>query len=246
MSELSRALKRLRDLCRVHARTLGEIATRGEGGVQGIGTVGYYLAARSQGIFMKSDQRPKVRPVQQTSIADKVFAPVGLGRKQIALTRVHPLVVLADMRRGSLVSLERYLIQEGGISDPAIALELQKLIAGGRTGSKFKLLVVESTAVLKRKVGRKSAAGRAPTPAELDLATRYEAVEENGIAAALVEAAAGKSSTSHVRQVVKRVRKHRADIAAAEAKAAARESALKEGQDRKAQALQTLRDRKPV
>ena len=195
---------------------------------------------------MKSDQRPKVRPVKQTSIADKVFAPVGLGRKQIALTRVHPLVVLADMRRGSLVSLERYLIQEGGISDPEIALELQRLIAGGRTGTKFKITVVENGTVAKRKGGRPRTAGRAPTTAELDLTARYEAVEEHGIAAALIEAAAGKCSTSQVRQVVKRVRKYRAEIAAAEAKVAARASSLKAGQERREQALQTLRDKKNV
>lgn len=106
---------------------------------------------------MTKPKRKQVRPVEQASITDKRFRRLVPTSVRIDLQKmVHPLVVLADLRNGSLASLTRYLAQEGGISDRAVAIELRKLISGSKYRSRYRLLVVEHPDRPKNKGGRPS------------------------------------------------------------------------------------------
>lgn len=85
--------------------------------------------------------RKRVIPVEQTSILDKTFKPL-IDRSRQLRPKIHPLIVLADLRKGSLAILDRYIAQEGGIPDRQVAIEVRKLISGSPSRSRFRLLVV--------------------------------------------------------------------------------------------------------
>lgn len=85
----------------------------------------------------------RLRPVEQTSILDKRFRRALPDSKRMAKVKVHSVMVLADLRKGSLVSLDRYLAQEGGIPDRAVAIELRKLISGSASRTAYRLMVVD-------------------------------------------------------------------------------------------------------
>lgn len=87
-------------------------------------------------------KRQQVRPVEQVSILDKSFRKVARPSRLEVQPTVHPLVVLADLRKGSLVSLDRYLAQEGCLRDREVAVELRKLISGSACRTPYRLLVV--------------------------------------------------------------------------------------------------------
>lgn len=92
----------------------------------------------------RTSKRKQVRPVERMSIADKRFKRVAPTHLRIGSEKiVHPQVVIADLRRGSLASLDRYVAQKKGIPDRRIALELRKLISGSPCRSPFRLLVIE-------------------------------------------------------------------------------------------------------
>lgn len=101
-------------------------------------------------------ERKQVRPVEQTSIINKRFERVASTSKRVIPRTVHALMVLADLRKGSLTSLTRYLAQEGGIPDRAVAIELRKLISGSVHRSRYRLLVVEHPDRPRNKGGRPS------------------------------------------------------------------------------------------
>ena len=126
---------------------------------------------------MKSQKpkRKRFRPVEQGSLIDKRFKPAIERSRRLSL-KIHPLVVLADLRKGSLTSLDRYLAQEGGIPDREVAVELRKLISGSRNRSQFRLLVIEHPDGQKNKGG--APAGKRTSQVERynKIATRYRQV----------------------------------------------------------------------
>jgi hypothetical protein len=90
---------------------------------------------------MKRPKREHLRPIKITSLADKKFTPVLSVKKRINLK--YPRMVIADLRRGSIGSLDRYLYKTKGVIDRAVALELRKLISGTIKRTKFRIIVVE-------------------------------------------------------------------------------------------------------
>lgn len=115
---------------------------------------------------MTDPKRMLLRPVPQTSILDKRFRPVLETTKRVRSTRVHPLVVLADMKRGSLKSLARYLEQENGIPDAMIARRLRAMITGDVCDSDFQIRVIDHPDLPKAKGGRPAGQSRTPTRVE--------------------------------------------------------------------------------
>lgn len=112
-------------------------------------------------------ERKQVRPVEQVSITDKRFRQVVVVSMRVTSRKVHPLVVVADMRKGSLASLTRYLAQEGRKPDRAVIVELRKLISGSVYRSNFRLMVVEHPDRPKNK------GGRPPSEQDEDTRDRY-------------------------------------------------------------------------
>jgi hypothetical protein len=93
---------------------------------------------------MKRPKREHLRPIKNAALADKKFTPALRVKKRINLKGVaHPLIVIADLRRGSIGSLDRYLYKTKGVIDRAVALELRKLISGSIERTKFRIIVVE-------------------------------------------------------------------------------------------------------
>lgn len=112
-------------------------------GLQAIRASAIKLAQSGSRMTKSGDRRKRVKPIEQPSIGDKRFRRVLTPSKRITSLKVHPLIVLADLRRGSLVSLTSYLAQERSIPDRAVALELRKLISGSVYRSQYRLLVIE-------------------------------------------------------------------------------------------------------
>lgn len=102
---------------------------------------------------MKSDKRPKIRFVPQVSIEDKVFKSRVEVSKRAPRSTAHPLIVLADLQRGSLKSLDRYLAKHKGISDSEVALVLRALISGRYPSIKYRIEVTRHPDSPKNKGG---------------------------------------------------------------------------------------------
>ena len=126
---------------------------------------------------MKPPKR-QVRAVSVPSITDKKYNRVIEDRKTVDLDRmrVHPLLVIGDLRRGCLKSLQKYLIQESGIPDAAVALALQKLIAGSPAEAKFQLAVIEHPDRPSAKGGCPPKTTLKPTQKRLDSVEKVEAL----------------------------------------------------------------------
>lgn len=86
----------------------------------------------------------------------------------------HPCEVLVDLRAGSLVGLDRYLKQTGGIADREIAVELRKMLFGSPARTRFRLAVTEHPGAERRKGGRPSTRCNPPRPAEFLVAMEFE------------------------------------------------------------------------
>jgi uncharacterized protein YoaH (UPF0181 family) len=88
---------------------------------------------------MDKKSRVRVRPILNVGVRDKKFKRRGL-QTPIPL---HELVVLMDLEKGVLASLDQYLAKHKGIPDRRIALALRKLISGSAQRSQFRLVVVK-------------------------------------------------------------------------------------------------------
>lgn len=154
--------------------------------------------------IMATKQRKQIRPVEVTSVLDKRFTPVIETRQRITITTVHPLMVVIDLRRGCLTSLERYLRQEGGLPDPEVVAELQKLLSGK---SRFMLAVAERG----NKGGRPSKGNRKPTRLEFAVADAFEKGKSKGMSASLHSSLADEHGISidTVKAWIRKVRKYR-------------------------------------
>lgn len=125
---------------------------------------------------VKRPDRKHVRPISGTGVGEKQCEPVVTGLpKRIDLRKVtHPLIVVADLRRGSLASLDRYLAKHKGIPDYAIAVELRKLISGSLTRSRFRLAVIEHPDTPMDVGGRPSALNANLSTSQLQIVGRYK------------------------------------------------------------------------
>ncbi len=99
-------------------------------------------------------KRRAIRALGRAFVMEKRFQPLFTASTRVTRGQVHAWIVLADLRNGSLASLDRYLAQQGGISDRAVAIELRKLIAGSQHRSPYRLMVIEHPDRIKSKGGR--------------------------------------------------------------------------------------------
>lgn len=141
---------------------------------------------------MDSGRRLQVRPIQKLSSARKKFERVFSKRKRISIPPGHPGIVVRDLRRGCLESLEIYLGQERVMWDREVALELRQLIVGRPSRSHYRLLVVEHPDRPKSKGGRPSQNGR-PSDLAFRVAEEFQVAKRPG----QVEAAAQLIAETH-------------------------------------------------
>lgn len=133
----------------------------------------------------------QVRLVEETSIMRKRFRKVIDTPRRVVLRTVHPLFVLRDLRKGSLESLDRYLAQNRGIPDRAVALELRKLLSGSRFRTPHRLILVEHPDGPKSKGGRPKQGLRKCSRVEVEVARAFEELRRHGPSdSAAVEVAA--------------------------------------------------------
>jgi len=191
--------------------------------------------------------RQQVRPVEQTSILDKRFKRVFPVSKRMNKSKIHPLMVIADLRKGSLVSLERYLAQEGGIPDRGVAIELRKLISGSACRTPFRMLVVDHPGKPKSVGGRPRKAGRRSSKKDREIALAYEtAIPEAGKVYGAVKQVADERKTSEasVKRALKAVQREVVDTQAEECKEAQRQQSAAEAAKLREGALANLRARR--
>ena len=103
---------------------------------------------------MSKSKKIQVRPVHQTSVGDKQFRRVLLAEKRIEKNILHPIVVVADLKKGSLNSLARYIREKGSIADSEICKEILNLIEGQYEQSRFRAIVVDHPDAPSDKGGR--------------------------------------------------------------------------------------------
>lgn len=113
-----------------------------------------------------------VRPITSPGISGTKFRPLVQGRRVQSLP-AHPLVVIGDLRAGSLRSLDTYLKRHRGIPDRQVALELRKLLSGSPARTKFRLVVVDHPNLPPDDGGRPESKSDAPTRAERELYAEY-------------------------------------------------------------------------
>ena len=90
---------------------------------------------------MSKIKKISVRPVEQTSVIDKKFQRVMNTTKRVKIKTSHPAIVLADLKKGSLTSLARYIRETGNIADREVCQQLLMLIDGSYDQTSFRILV---------------------------------------------------------------------------------------------------------
>lgn len=193
---------------------------------------------------MNETKRIQIRPVKTAGVLDKKFQPVAPKGKRVTAKTVHPLVVIADLRRGSLASLDRYIAQQQGIPDREVALELRKLISGSRHRSDYRMIVIDHPDKPKNVGGRRSSKNRRPTKVEFEVARDLRDLKRKGEVEAAVATvmAKHKLKKSAVYGYAERVAKFEAAESVAMAKALERERHEQEALLRRAEALKNLRN----
>lgn len=129
-----------------------------------------------EALTVKRPDRKHLRPITKTGLSEKQFKPaITELRKRVDLRNVvHPLFVVADLRRGSVARLDRYLAKHKGIPDHAVALELRKLISGSPCRSKFRLIVVQHPSTPIDVGGRQRVSNAALSVKEQQIVARYK------------------------------------------------------------------------
>lgn len=136
-----------------------------------------------------SRKRRRVGQVQTVGLLMKRFNPVTHVRKRVKPRKIHPLIVIRDLREGCLDSLEAYLFQEKGIPDPAVAIELRKLLVGSPSRSHHRLICIDHPRGPKSKGGRPKGNG-IPTERNFQIAHAVRETAKKGeIEGAVLEVA---------------------------------------------------------
>jgi hypothetical protein len=147
---------------------------------------------------MKRPKRERLRPIKNAALADKQFTPVLPVKKRINLKKiVHPLTVIADLRRGSISSLDRYLSKTKGVIDREVAVELRKLISGPIQRTKYRLIVVEHPQTPKDEGGRPKAHMQIPSAKVFAVADEFAELRKRYKAESAVTTVAKKHGISH-------------------------------------------------
>lgn len=124
---------------------------------------------------MKLPPRQHLRPLKSDGAQVKKFRRLIEPQKRV--TKVdHPLMVVNDLRRGSLASLNRYLATHRGIPDHMVAVELRKLISGSAERTQYRLVVVQHPGAPKHTGGRPRSNATEPSTRDWEIVARYEAL----------------------------------------------------------------------
>lgn len=114
------------------------------------------------------------RPITSAGVSGKQFRRL-VSSPRIGSIPAHPLVVIGDLRAGSLASLDAYLKKHRGIPDKEVALELRKLLSGSSARSKFRMVVVDHPDLPADRGGRPKSKTQVPSSEELDMVDEYRA-----------------------------------------------------------------------
>jgi hypothetical protein len=158
------------------------------------------------------------------------------GSKRVQLPAEHPLVVIYDLRRGCLSSLNLYLAKHGGIPDRGVALELRKLIGGSRYRTDYRLLVVEHPDKPVDQGGRPTARVASLSSNELAIVQRYAELFAEEKKVYLAQERAGAEFGVSKRTIARLLKKN-LDLRLIEAARQERESKREAVQQRRKRAL---------
>lgn len=125
------------------------------------------------GAHQKMSKKGKpTRPIISAGTSGKQFRRTSTSSRTIPFP-AHPLIVLNDLRAGSLESLDAYLKRHSGIPDRELALELRKLLSGSAARSKFRLIVVDHPDGPVDRGSRPKSKSSVPTARERELAAAF-------------------------------------------------------------------------
>lgn len=155
-------------------------------------------------------KRMSVKPVPQIGVMDKRFKPVVDVPKKIdrSKLRAHPVIVIADLKKGVVTSLVKYIVEEQKIDDLEILLWLVFLLAGPPEKTKYRLLPVEHPELASKR-GRKPNPKPGLTEREAGYVEAYDT--EYGISGKHTAAIAYAAGVNHVgwRTIEQAVRKRK-------------------------------------
>ena len=113
-----------------------------------------------------------LRSINSPGLSGKRFRQMIPTQRRLELP-AHPLLVIKDLRAGSLSSLNTYLKRNRGIPDREVALELRKLLSGSAARAKFRLVVIDHPDLPADRGGRPKSKSDEPTRAERELYVKY-------------------------------------------------------------------------
>ena len=90
---------------------------------------------------MSKIKKISVRPVKKTSVIDKQFQRVTNTTKRVWTKKSAPSIVVADLKKGSLTSLARYIRETGSIANREVCRQILTLIDGSNFKTSFRIVV---------------------------------------------------------------------------------------------------------
>ena len=90
---------------------------------------------------MSKINKKTVRPVKKTSVIDKQFQRVTSTKKRVWTKKSAPSIVVADLKKGSLTSLARYIRETGNIANREVCRQILTLIDGSYVQTSFRIVV---------------------------------------------------------------------------------------------------------
>lgn len=182
-------------------------------------------------------------------LGKKVFEEPFPVARDVKVTRMHPLIVCKDLRRGSLDSLSIYLAQEGGIPDRQVAVELRKLLSGSRQQSKYRMVVVDHPASARDVGGRPRSKSHLLSEKDAEIVRAYEefkVTEKKNYRARERTSELLEVDDSTVKRAVRKAAERKASEKALGDAVKRRHAALAEGQLQPKKRLSKKRGTKPV
>lgn len=158
----------------------------------------------------------RVQVAEAKSILEKRFRrlrPLDEGAPPVSADLAHPMIVIHDLRAGSLASLDLYLKQNGSIPDREVALELRKLLTGTSKRSRFRIIAIEHPDGPPPKRGRPRKVGGKPSGKQITLASALQErirIERKVDMAAAAVAADHKVSVATVHRAARAVSRYAA------------------------------------
>lgn len=162
-----------------------------------------------------SSKRKHIKEIKNPEITNKKFKKDFKTEKRVNHKIVHPLVVISDLRRGNISSLDRYIQQQKGLPDREVAIELRKLISGSIRRTQYRLIIVDHPDKPKDNGGRPHVKS-GPSDNDrtiVDLYTQYLNTEGKAYRAKAMVADTLHISVSTVARAIRKVERAKDDHA---------------------------------